>query len=189
MNENKDQLCTSSKSCLAMIDMQERLIAQMPGKVSTRMQRNSVSLIQASKALSIPIITTTQYTKGLGSIVAEIDALLPPETVHVEKTCFSAAASADFMNSLAACGRRQVILIGIEAHVCILQTAAELKQEQFDVFVVSDAICSRYRENYENALHRIRGTGTATVETESVLFEWLRDAEHPLFKEFLQMIK
>ena len=85
--------------------------------------------------------------------------------------------------------RNQVILTGMESHVCVLQTAMELKATGFDVFVVSDAVCSRHKHNHLNALQRMSQAGIIITNTESVMFEWLRDARHPQFKDISKLIR
>ena len=86
-------------------------------------------------------------------------------------------------------GRKQIILTGIEAHICVLQTAMDLQNAKYDVFVVNDAVCSRQRENYENALQRLQQAGVIICNTESVLFEWLRDSRHEHFKTISALIR
>ena len=182
-------LCKVDDSCLLVIDIQTRLTATMPGKVLDRLKKNSSLLIKAAGILSVPVLATQQYPQGLGPIDSQISAALPPDCRHFEKTSFSCASAGEFMQELTKIGKKQIILTGIEAHVCVLQTAIDLKNAGYEVFVVIDAVCSRQRENYENAILRLQQAGIVTCNTESVIFEWLRDARHEHFKNLMTMVK
>jgi len=161
----------------------------MPGKVLDRLKKNSALLIRTAGLLSVPVLATQQYPQGLGPIDPQISEALPSDCRYFEKTCFSCASAGNFMQELTKLGKKQIVLAGIEAHVCVLQTAMDLKHAGYDIFVVSDAICSRQRENYENALQRLQQAGITTCNTESVIFEWLRDSRHEHFKTIAAMIK
>ena len=182
-------LCNADDSCLLVIDIQSRLAAAMPGKVLERLKRNTILLINAARTLSIPVLATQQYPQGLGPIDPEISAALPPDCRHFEKTCFSCTAAGNFMQELTKIGKNQIILAGIEAHVCVLQTAIDLQHAKYDVFVVNDAVSSRHRESYENALQRLQQAGVSICNTESVIFEWLRDSRHEHFKAISALVK
>ena len=182
-------LCRAENSCLVVIDVQARLIAAMPAKVLARLKRNSIMLIQAADILSVPVFATEQYPQGLGSLDPDITGVLPKNSRRFEKTCFSCADADNFINELNKCERKQIILLGLEAHICVLQTALDLLTTGYNVFVVTDAICSRQRENYESALQRMCQSGIITCNAESVLFEWLRDSNHEHFKKLSAMVR
>lgn len=182
-------LCQADDSCLLVIDIQTRLAAAMPDKVLDRLKRNTILLINAARTLSVPVLATQQYPQGLGPIEPQISEALPPDCRHFEKTCFSCASAGNFMQELMKLGKKQIILAGIEAHVCVLQTALDLHAAKYDVFVVNDAVSSRHRENYENALQRLQQAGVGICNTESVIFEWLRDSRHEHFKAISALIK
>ena len=182
-------LCNADNSCLVVIDIQTRLTSAMPVKVLARLKRNINILLQSAKTLSIPVLSTEQYPEGLGPTEPEIVELLPENTLRFEKTCFSCTGARQFLKHLKEDGRRQVILVGIEAHVCVLQTAIQLVEEGYQVFVVADGICSRQRENYEASLNRMSRAGVTICNTESVLFEWLRDAKHEHFKKLSHLVR
>jgi nicotinamidase-related amidase len=107
----------------------------------------------------------------------------------MSKSGFSCCAAEGFTATLEGLGRSQVVLAGMESHVCVLQTALELKQRGFTVFVAGDAVCARSRQRSENALARLRQAGVVVTHSESVLFEWMRDARHPQFKAVSQLLK
>lgn len=182
-------LCQVLSSHLVVIDVQSRLGAVMPEKVLNRVIRNARLLLTVAGLLDIPVTLTEQYPRGLGPTDDTLLAVLPSTCVRLEKTCFSCAALGAFTTRLDTVARRQVILIGMEAHVCVLQSAAELKAAGWDVFVVEDAVCSRRLENYQNAIERLRGLDCTVTNAESLVFEWLRDASHEHFKTISALLR
>lgn len=182
-------LCDVDKSCLLVIDVQTRLTEIMPDKVLDRLKRNTTLLLNSARHLGIPILATQQYPQGLGPLEPEIEAAIPEGSPRFEKTCFSCTDAENFMQQLKATGKQQVIIVGVEAHICVLQTAIDLLCAGYNVFVIIDAVCSRQRENYENAMARLQQAGVITCNTESVIFEWLRDARHEHFKTVSALIK
>lgn len=182
-------LCTANECCVVVIDPQERLAAAMPPKVVDRLRRNICLLLRVAAELRVPVLATCQYPAGLGPIIPEINNLLPMDTTTTEKTEFSCAAVPAFMERLKVLERRQLVICGMEAHVCVMQTTFDLSEQGYECFVVSDATCSISRESYENALHRVRHADHAITDTESVVFEWLRGKEHPAFKVISQLLR
>ena len=182
-------LCEAAKSVLVVMDIQSRLTAVMPAKVLARLQRNVTMLLQAAQRLEVPVVASEQNPKGLGPLEPEVARLLPAGSKRYTKTAFSLATDAGFLKDLEDSGRRQVVMTGLEAHICILQTAIELETAGFEVFVVADAVCSRHRENYETALFRLRDAGATVCDAESVLFEWVRDSRHEQFKALQTLIR
>lgn len=182
-------LCDAEKSQLVVIDIQQRLAAAMPEKVIARVKANNAILLQAANLLEVATISSEQYPKGLGPTVEDLEAHLPDTTRCVEKTCFACTGESDFRNSLSLKRRPQIIITGIETHVCVLQTAMQLLEDGFQVFVVEDAVCSRHKHNHKNAINRLRAAGVVITSTESVLFEWLRDAGHEHFKTLSKFIR
>lgn len=182
-------LCNLSASQLAVVDIQEKLGAVMPAKVINRVISNTSMLLRAAALLDVPVLATEQYPQGLGTTLAAVAEHLPPTAARFEKTCFSAARADGFMERVQANGRPQVILAGMEAHVCVLQTAVHLKEAGKTPLVVEDAVCSRKLENYQNALDRLRQLGIVVISTESILFEWIEDKHHPHFKAVSAMLR
>ena len=182
-------LARSADSVLVIVDLQERLAAAMVPAARTGVIRNTRILLEAATRLGIPILVTEQYPKGLGPTAAEVVEMLPGATPRFEKTCFSCAGSESFSAALETTGRTQVILAGMEAHVCILQSALELRAVRQGVFVVEDSCCSRNQKHHANALHRLRAADVVVTNTESVIFEWLRDARHQHFKAISALLR
>ncbi len=176
-------------SVLVIMDIQTRLTAAMPMKVLARLQRNTGLLLRAARALSVPVFASEQYPEGLGELEPDVVKLLPEGSRRYQKTCFSLARVEQFMADLAASGRRQVVLCGMEAHICVLQTALDLGRAGYETFLVSDGVCSRQRESYEIALARLRDGGTIITDAEAVMYEWVGDARHPQFKTLLSLVR
>lgn len=182
-------LCSASESTLVIVDTQTRLAAAMPDAARARVLNNSGVLLQAAVLLNIPVLVTEQYPKGLGHTEPAVARYLPAQVQHFEKTCFSCYSAPEFREALHSSTRKQVILAGMETHVCVLQTALELNDAGNQVFVAEDAVCSRAEAHHHNALARLRQAGVIVSNTESVLFEWLRDASHAHFKQVSALIR
>ncbi len=181
-------LCRAEESQLLLVDVQERLAAAMPEAARARMLRAAGLLLEAAARLAIPVHATEQYPQGLGPTVAALAAKLPAART-LEKTAFSCCAAEGFADAIAATGRRQVVLAGMETHICVLQTALELHALGYHVFVVEDAVCSRIEAHAANGLQRLRAAGVTVTNSESVLFEWLRDSRHEHFKALSALLK
>lgn len=181
-------LVDTQNSILVVIDIQQRLASAMPEDIKNQVLKQVGVILQAGETLSVPTFVTEQYPKGLGHTEEELAELLAENTPIIEKTCFSCLNSFSFAEKLQASGRKQIILTGMEAHICVLQTAMELQAEGFEVFVVEDGICSREQENKDNAIDRLRQAGVVVTNAESVLFEWLRDAQHSEFRTLSKLI-
>jgi nicotinamidase-related amidase len=183
-------LCQSAYAQLLIIDSQERLAAVMPEDELAPMIVNTNRLIASAQLLEIPIISTEQNPKGLGKTIAAIRENLPAAATPTEKTCFSCCTAPGFERALTEQPKRkQVVLVGMEAHICIVQTASGLQRWGYQVFVAADAICSRHPEKRDNALERMRHSGIHVTNTESVAFEWLSDSQHHRFREVSRLFK
>ena len=179
-------LLTADQSVLIVIDVQERLAPAMHGLSDCL--RNTEILMRAAARLGVPVIVTEQYPKGLGRTVESLAALAAPESV-VEKITFSATGSDDFDQRLDALGRPEPVICGIEAHVCVLQTALRLRDRGQRAWLVRDATTSRRPESAAAALERAARAGVEPVTTEMVVFEWMRQAGTPEFRELSALIK
>lgn len=174
-------------SCLLVVDFQERLMPAIYQADSV--VANGAWLIQIARRLGVPVLASEQYPQGLGHTVAAIRELLPAEA-FMAKTHFSCAAERDCMRRIDALGREQIIVIGAEAHVCVLQTALDLRAAGKEVFLVADAVSSRSPRDVELAVERMRADGVRIVSREMVAFEWLHQAGDDRFRaisrEFLR---
>ncbi|MBK3772706.1 isochorismatase family protein [Azospirillum brasilense] len=179
-------LLSSERSVLVVVDIQEKLMPAIAE--SARVERNAATLLKVAALLGVPAFATEQYPRGLGPTAASLRALLPPDGV-VEKITFSAAREPAFLQRLERLGRRQVVLAGSEAHVCVMQTALSLVGLGFEVVLVADAVSSRVPANAELGIARMRAAGATIVSTEMVLFEWMERSDIPAFKAVLELIR
>lgn len=184
-----DLLCRAPHSQLLVVDIQERLASAMGEADRARVCRTAAGLVQAAATLGIPVTVTEQYPQGIGPTEAAVKAPLPDTARLLEKTTFSCCGDARIMDHLQGLQRPQVVLCGMETHVCILQTALGLLQADFEVFVVQDGVCSRDAEHRRNALERLARAGIIVSNYESVLFEWLGDSRHPRFRDLLPLVR
>lgn len=179
-------LIRSGDSCLIVIDMQERLVPAM--QAPARTIKNAKLLITVAKELEIPVLLTEQYPKGLGHTVPEIAAVSQGLPV-LEKLHFSCMEDTGFATAFRALNRKQAVIVGMEAHICVMQTAVNLMDEGYEVFVVTDATSSRTLESEKACLDRLGASGAGIVTTEMVVFEWLGRAGTPAFKNLLPLVK
>ena len=181
------QTVQAALSQLVVIDMQIKLATAMPVDAMQAVTHHCAILAQAAQLLAVPTIITEQYPQGLGATLPEITRHL---TTHktIAKTAFSAMAEPAFCHKLHR-DQPQMILTGMETHICVLQTALNLSLFGKQVFVVEDAVISRSASNKANAIARLRDAGCTITNTESVLFEWLGNANHAAFKAISALIK
>ncbi len=175
------------QSQLVIVDMQVKLATAMPSEALQSVVKNCGILAQASQLLALPIIVTEQYPQGLGETLPEIKLHLP-NSKPIAKMAFSACGEPKFSQQLQR-ENSQIILAGMEAHICVLQTALNLLQANKQVFVVEDAIISRNPANKANAIARMRDAGCVIGNTESIVFEWLGNANHDAFKAVSKLIR
>lgn len=176
-------------SVLLMIDMQTRLTAAMKTEAWNDTRATAIMLARAAEELAIPTLVTRQYPRGLGDTDPDLAAALPAHAQTVDKMSFSACSEEHFAETLRATGRGQVVICGMEAHVCVLQTAMELLAAGYRPFMVADGVCSRDAGHRDNALERLRAAGTIVTNRESVIFEWLRDANDARFRTVTALLK
>lgn len=174
------------RAALVIVDVQEKLVTEM--KFLGQMERNINILTTVARRLGIPIFMTEQYPKGLGRTIARIAGSLP-EVEPVAKVTFSCWAEQVFRTRLEASGRKQVILTGIETHVCVLETALDLMAAGYTVHLPTDALCSRRKDNWQSGLHQAHGAGAVLTSTETVFFQLLERSDTPQFKELINLLK
>ncbi|MCK4752991.1 MAG: hydrolase [Planctomycetes bacterium] len=176
----------SKNCCLIVIDVQGKLAELMHQKDS--LFKNIQILINAANLLSIPILWTQQCPDVLGPTTPRIAHLLIGNR-PINKATFSCCGSEQFNSKLKTLNRNQLILCGIETHICVYQTAIELLETKYDVTVVADAVSSRTQENKNIALNKMQNSDINITGTEMILFELLKTAEHPQFKQIAKLIK
>ena len=167
------------------VDIQEKLFALMHNNMS--LEQKSITLISGLKELSVPLLVTEQYPKGLGGTIDPLAVLINAD--RIIKSAFSCCDDGSFEQELESLGKKQVIIFGIEAHVCVLQTAIDLIASGYDVFVVVDCVSSRSENDKKIALKRIAQEGAFLTSTESVLFELCRTSKNESFKAISALVK
>ena len=182
-------LLDRDQSTLLVVDIQEKLAPHVEGADSV--VANAARLIEGAARLAVPVLATEQYPAGLGRTVPSLAARIPPGSI-VEKTSFAAGREPQFrrrLNELDRRHRRLFVVLGMEAHVCVLQTALSLRELDLGVAVVADAIGSRRTDDRDVALRRLERNGVELMTTEMVLFEWLRAGPSEEFRELLPLIR
>jgi nicotinamidase-related amidase len=179
-------MVTPDNSFLVLIDVQGKLAESMHEK--ELLFDNLVRLVRGMKALRVPIVWTEQIPAKMGPTIPPLSALLADETC-IAKSSFSCCGEPAFAERLRSNGRRQAVIAGIEAHVCVWQTTADLEAQGYEVEVVADAISSRALSNKLMAIERIKACGARLTSVETVLFELMRTADHPQFRELLRIVK
>ena len=176
------------KAVLVVIDVQEKLCVAMDEAVLKQLAKNIGILLESAAELNIPVLVTEQYVKGLGPTLPELKGKAAAAGCF-EKMTFSCCGSSDFIEALKATGRTQVIITGMETHVCVLQTVIELREAGFTVHIVKDAVMSRSKQNWQTAVQAMTLAGAIPTCTESVLFQLLKIAGTDQFKKLSKLVK
>lgn len=179
-------MLNTDNTVLLIIDVQDRLVGML--KNSEEITKNNMILSKTAKLLGLPVIITEQYPQGLGSTIIEIRENLDQERIF-EKQTFSALDNENLKDTLNSLGRKNIILTGIESHICVYQTALALLENGYNVYVVKNAVSSRKTKDYRTALELMRDFGARLTCVETVLFELLKTSTHPNFKEIQSLIK
>ncbi len=178
-------MLTAKDSLFVVIDVQGKLAEAMCDR--TELFENICRLAKSAKLLGIPVLVTEQLPDKLGPTRKEIADSLT-EAPLITKSSFSCCGEPKFIEALKSSGKKQIVLCGIEAHICVTQTALELLAQGFDVYLTADAVSSRNPNNKHLAIERMRHHGAEILTTEMALFEWLRDAAHPAFREVRKLL-
>ncbi|MBL7076565.1 MAG: hydrolase [Kiritimatiellae bacterium] len=173
-------------TAFVLVDVQGKLASVMHEREA--LYRNLKILLRGMLALRVPLIWMEQIPEKMGPTIPELTAHLDDHT-PIPKACFSCCGNDAFLQALKASGARQVVMAGIETHVCIYQTARDLLDLGFEVEVVADAVSSRFKANRDIALQKIAGLGAGITSAESMLFELMRTSEHPAFRDILKIVK
>ena len=175
------------QTALAVVDMQESF--RRPIHDFAEVAARVALVAHAAQLLGVPVVVTEQYPKGLGRTASEIRAVLPEGLEPIEKTAFSSCGAGEFVARLERAGARQVLLCGIEAHVCVNQTAHDLLARGYQVHLLADCVSSRSPQNKQVGVEKMLRSGALPSSTELALFELMRDARHEQFKEIQKLIK
>lgn len=172
---------------LLMIDIQSKLLPAIYGH--DEIENNASRLLKSATTLGVPLLFTEQYPKGLGSTVDGISSLIPQESEYLSKTHFCCTLEPDFEKMLKDRNRSQVIVFGIESHICVLSTVLELLKRRMEVAVVEDGCGSRKRAHHELAMSAMANAGALIVPCESIIYQLLEKSGTPEFKELLPLFK
>ena len=175
-----------NNTCLFVIDIQGKLAQLMHKKAAV--YRNIQILVQGTQLLKIPILWTEQVPQKLGPTISEIAALLSDQT-PLTKSSFSCYGDQEIVSKLEQLNRKQIMVAGIETHICVFQTTADLLENGYKVHLIGDAVSSRSKKNRHIAIKRMASMGTVISSTEMALFELLRTAEADAFRSISKLIK
>lgn len=182
-----NRLLSVENSVLLVVDVQEKFIDVV--HEGEKLVEKTGILVQAASELGVPVVVSEQYTKGLGFTAPEVKALLPENTVVLEKAAFGCLADEAIRQHLTGLDRKQVLVCGLEAHVCVSQTVLQLLAEGYEVHVAYDAVTSRHKKSIKIALAKLEQAGAVPCSVEMALFEWMRCSTHPSFKTIQALIK
>lgn len=174
----------AESSVLVVIDVQDKLLAKIPA--AARLVERTGFLLDVAALLDVPVRATEQYPKGLGPTTDEIARRLPQPAG--QKTAFSGCGAGTFLEELEMLQRPNVVLAGMETHVCVMQTALDLIEAGLHVFLPVDALSARFSADHDTALRRMEQAGAVPTTAEAVAFEWVRDAAHPQFKAASRLV-
>lgn len=175
------------KAALLVVDVQEAFRGAIPEFASVA-SRASMA-VRGFQILGVPVLVTEQYPKGLGPTAEEIRLALPDDFESFEKTAFSSCGADAFVKQLKKLNTKQIVICGLETHICVSQTAHDLLDRGFQVHVLTDAVCSRFDQDKRAGLAKLKQSGVIPSSMEMALFELLRDAKHEKFKEIQNLIK
>lgn len=179
-------MLTTENTALVIVDIQQKLLPAVANY--QEMTTNCIKLIKGLQILEVPIVWVEQMPDKIGSTIPEIAELLDDSKTPITKSSFSCCGSKEFLGAVADLGRKNLLVIGIEAHVCVYQTVAQLLQNEYNVEIVEDGISSRATANKETAIRKMTQLGAKSSSVEMALFELMRDFKHPNFKQISKMI-
>ena len=177
----------TANTAILIIDIQEKLLNAIFNK--ELVSKKSEILAKSAQILELPVIITEQYPQGLGQTFETIKASLPKNTVYYEKTAFNALTDENLCKNLQDLQIKNIVVLGIETHICVYQTVMSLLEKGYNVTVLKDCCGSRCENEYQSALEVMLNNGAQIKTTEMVLFELLKTAKHPKFKEIQTLIK
>ncbi|NOQ20874.1 MAG: isochorismatase family protein [Desulfobacterales bacterium] len=179
-------MITTEDTALVLVDVQGKLAQSMHNKKD--LFENLKKMVKGAQVLGVPILWAEQNPDGLGPTMPEIAELFTNQS-PVSKFSFSCCGSEQFLRDLEAVNRKNILIVGIEAHVCVYQTAADLTNLQYNVQIVADAVSSRTAENTPIGLEKSKDAGARLTSTETALFELLKEAKGDKFKEIINLVK
>jgi len=184
--KRSNHLINKNDASLVVVDVQEKLFPYVKNK--EEIKSRIIKLIKTAKLFSIPTLISEHYPKGLGRTIEEIKKEVEG-IPKIDKVTFSCGGSKAFVEKINSFGRKKIILCGIETHICVAQTAFDLLENGYEIFVVVDAISSRNDIDHDTGIKRMSKAGVIITTSEAVMYELMEEAGTPLFKEFLKLVK
>jgi nicotinamidase-related amidase len=172
-------------SLLVAVDMQEPFLRGIHDR--ERLTGNVLLLLRTAAILGVPVLPTTQYAARMGGLIPAVAGAVTASAV--DKVCFSCVGQPEFMDAVRASGRRQIVLCGVETHICVAQTALDLVALDYQVHVAADAISARTLERHKLGMERLRDSGVLPCAAEAAVYEWLREAGSPEFRSILPLVR
>ena len=181
-------MLSAEDSLVLVIDIQEKLVNALE---KDTIVSKALKIVESARILDIPVLFTEQYPKGLGQTVAKLCHSERSEESHnvFEKTYFNALLENGFLEKIKSYGKKQIVIMGIETHICVYQTACALVDEGFEVYAIKDACASRNKYEFKQGIEAMKDNGVKISCVEIALFEWLKGSKHPKFKEIQALIK
>jgi nicotinamidase-related amidase len=179
----------AANSVFLLIDFQSNLAVAMKKDVYANCENNVNLIVSSCETMKVPVIVTEQYSKGLGDTVEPVKARLKEQYKPIDKLSFSCCSDPVFQNTFPGLKKKYVIVAGIESHVCVLQSVVDLVAQGYYVHVISDAVCSRFKIDWKNALKYMRDAGAVITTTEIAVFQLLQRAGTPEFKVISTLFK
>ena len=181
------RLLSADKAALLIVDIQEKFLPVV--FAAERLIKKTAALIEAAKLLELPIVVSEQYPKGLGSTVKALSDIIPESAVRLEKSAFGCLGDQGIADHLKSLGRSQIMVCGLEAHVCVNQTVHQLLAAKYQVHLIEDALATRDPVNLEIGVRKMRDAGALPSCVEMAIFELMQDCKHPKFKAIQALIK
>lgn len=187
MSDRHSHILRRENTLLVVVDMQEPFLRGIHER--ERLTQNVQLLVQAAAILGVPVLPTLQYAERMGSVVPEIASLLPDVIESLDKLSFSCVGSESFQSTLKALGRFQILLCGVETHICVSQTALDLTALGYQIHVAADAVSARSLEKHKLGMERMRDSAVLPCAAEAAVYELLEAGGTPEFKAILSLVK
>ncbi len=181
------RLLEQEDALLLVVDLQAPFVNAVTDGASV-LDRSAL-LIKAAAILGVPVIATTQNAARMGGFVDPIATILPPDTPILDKMTFSCMGAASVRDTLSSLDKRQILVCGVETHICVLQTTCDLMQMGYDVHLAADAVSSRSPVNHSHAIHRMTAAGAEITVAESAIYEMLQEAGGDTFRQILKLVR
>ena len=187
MPSRHPNILTTETALLVLVDLQEPFLSTVEAR--GRVVERCALLAESALILNVPVVATTQYAKRMGGLIDALASVIDPASEPIDKMCFSCCGSEQFLQRLRESDRRQILLAGIETHICVAQTALDLLHHGYQVHVAADAVSSRGMDRHKLGMEKIRDSGAIPCSAEQAVFELLQQSDTAEFKKILGLVK